>query len=307
VTFSPLISGTVPHHDKYSSRQGSPIVRVLQHHHAATSDAGLARLTNPDQQASTTYVIMSDGSILGQVPEEFRPWTSGSFEADAGSITIEVQNSSGQVNGNDSDPNSWKVSAAAYNSIIALLADVARRYGWGGVTASNYRGHREFSSTACPGGYLWSLMDNTRAAAQATFDGGTITTQGTITPKEWYEMALDAQVKTDIFDAVWGSPGTPLIFNNELQREEYPRTTLGAMTDRIIRQHIAPMRQELAAQSAVTQNLVKALANVTGGEALDQDKLLAGIKATVIEATKLGFQASIESVTTTSTTTTAVK
>jgi hypothetical protein len=145
-------------------------------------------MTGTDQ-ASCTYVITTDGRILGHVPEEFRPWTSGSFEADGDAITIEVQNTGGQANGNDSDPASWPISAAAYNSIIALLADVARRYGWGGINASNYRGHREFSSTACPGGYLWSRMNNTRAAAQALFSGGGLAALGGTTNQEEEDVA----------------------------------------------------------------------------------------------------------------------
>jgi hypothetical protein len=172
MTFSPLISGTVPNNGKYSSRQGRSVAKVVQHHWAGTG-GGIERMSGPDQ-ASTTYLILTDGRILGHVPEEFRPWTSGSFEADSDAITIEVQNTGGQVNGNDSDPSSWPISAAAHNSIIELLADVAQRYGWGGISDSNYRGHREFSSTACPGGYLWNRMADTRAAAQALFSGGGI-------------------------------------------------------------------------------------------------------------------------------------
>ena len=203
MTFSPLISGTVPNNGKYSSREGRPISKVVQHHWAGTS-GGIERMSGPDA-ASTTYLILTDGRILGHVPEEFRPWTSGSFDADADAITIEVQNISGQVNGNDNDPSSWRVSDAAYNSIITLLVDVARRYGWASVTSSNYRGHREFSSTACPGGYLWSRMDNTRAAAQAVFSGGSFAPQGTTTPTstlEGFLMALSDQDQTELLENV---------------------------------------------------------------------------------------------------------
>lgn len=175
MTFSSLISDTIPHHGKYSSRQGSPILRLIQHHHAATGDAGINRLTDPNQQASATYVIMSDGSIYGQVPEEFRPWTSGSFEADLPAITIEVQNISGQINGNDSDPGSWQISDAAYDSIIRLLADVASRYGWGAVSEGNYQGHRQWFQTACPGGFLWARMGDIRARANVILSGGELT------------------------------------------------------------------------------------------------------------------------------------
>jgi hypothetical protein len=172
VTFSPLISGTIPHHNKYNDRQGTKIARMIQHHHAAVSDAGVKRLSDPNQQASANYVILTDGRILGQVPEEFRAWTSGGYDIDKNAITFEVQNSSGQVNGNDDDPNSWKISQAAYNSLINLIADVAKRHRLGTVSAGNYIGHRQVAQTACPGGYLWNKMAATRAAATAILNSG---------------------------------------------------------------------------------------------------------------------------------------
>ena len=177
MTFSPLISGTIPHHNKYNDRQGTKIARMIQHHHAAFTDAGVNRLEDPNAQASANYVILTDGRILGQVPEEFRAWTSGGYDIDKNAITFEVQNSSGQVNGNDNDPNSWKISNAAYNSLINLIADVAKRNRLGVVSAGNYIGHRQVGQTACPGGYLWNKMANTRAAANAILNAG-----GTIKP-----------------------------------------------------------------------------------------------------------------------------
>lgn len=74
----------------------------------------------------------------------------------------------------------------------------------------------------------------------------TITTQSAIitpAPKEWDEMAT----KAEIFEAVWGGPGVPMIYNNELGRGEYAGTVLGAMTDRIVRQQIVPLREAVAA------------------------------------------------------------
>lgn len=171
MTFSPLISGTVPHHNKYSSRNGRPISRLLQHHWAGLA-GGDARLMSPTQQASATYIIYSDGSIYGQVPEEFRPWTSSSFEADGPSVTIEVQNTSARSNGDDSHPDSWQISAKALDAIRRLLADVAKRYNWGGISEGNYQGHRQWAQTACPGGFLWTRMGQTRNVAQGYFNGG---------------------------------------------------------------------------------------------------------------------------------------
>lgn len=171
MTFSSLIAGTVPHHNKYSSRNGQSIARLLQHHWAGTA-GGDARLLDPNQQASATYIIYSDGSIYGQVPEEYRPWTSGSFDADAPAITIEVQNTAGAVNGDDSHPDSWPISNKALDAICRLLADVATRYGWGGISEGNYQGHRQWFQTACPGGYIWARMGLIRNTAQAHYNGG---------------------------------------------------------------------------------------------------------------------------------------
>lgn len=114
---------------------------------------------------------------------------------------------------------------------------------------------------------------------QEALNNGGISPQGTIT-KEWDEMAS----KEEIFEAVWGGPGVPLIHNNELGRGEYPKTILGALTDRIVRQQITPLRQEVAAQNAQITNLIAALANVSKGEAFDEAKLLAGVQAAVKSA-----------------------
>jgi len=163
MTFSSLISGTIPNHGKYNARPGK-VTRVIQHHWAGTA-GGIERLSNPTQRASATYLVLSDGKILGQVPEEFRPWTSGGTAADNPSITIECQNSTGAPD--------YRVSDAAFNAIVRLLADIAKRHGFGPLTTTTYRGHREFAATACPGPYLWPRLQSIRDAANA-LPGGTI-------------------------------------------------------------------------------------------------------------------------------------
>lgn len=187
MTFSKLISGTIPHHDKYSSRNGNPIARVLQHHHATVGEGGTNALTDPNAQKSVTYNIKSDGTIWGQVPEEYRPWTSGSAAADDPSITIEVQNVSEAVNGNDDDPSSWKISQLAYNSIVKLVADIAQRHRFADIDVTTYMGHRQVGQTACPGGFLWHRMGETRRLAKEYRASGKLGTivvpaAGTIKP-----------------------------------------------------------------------------------------------------------------------------
>lgn len=162
MTFSGLIKSTVPHHNKYTSRQGRGVTRVIVHHWAGTR-GGDSRLTNPSEDVSANYILYSDGTLVGQVPEEYRAWTSGSWEADSYSITVEIQNSA--VGGE------WPVSDKAVAKLVELIADVARRYKWGSVTRSRVRGHREFAATACPGPYLWDRLDSIAKQANAKLGG----------------------------------------------------------------------------------------------------------------------------------------
>lgn len=162
MTFSALISRTVPHHNKYASRQGRKPTRGINHHWAGMF-GGDSRLMNPNEDASANYILYSTGELVGQVPEEYRAWTSGSWEADSWSITIEIQNSS---LGPD-----WLISDAALAKLILLWADVGKRYGWGTINRDRLRGHREFAATACPGPYVWSLLPTIAAEADAVMKG----------------------------------------------------------------------------------------------------------------------------------------
>lgn len=192
MTFSSLISGTLPHHGKFSSRSGVAISRVIAHHWAGMF-GGDTRLTNPDVGASANYFIYSDGRIFGQVPEEYRAWTSGSWDADAPSITWEMQNSS---LGPD-----WQVTPAALNAAIALTADIAKRYGWGGVSSSRVRGHREFAATACPGPTVFPKLPWLAGQANAKYSGGTITPPKPATPSG----KSIAQLADEVMAGKWGN------------------------------------------------------------------------------------------------------
>lgn len=163
-TFSPLMARSVPSHGK-SNPRGTAINRVIVHHWAGTV-GGDTRLMDPNVDASVNYFIYNDGTIVGQVPEERRAWTSGGFAIDAPSITIEIQN--------ESNGGQWPISNKAYISLLHLISDIAKRYGWGGVRANNVRGHQEFVSTACPGPYVFSRMSDIVAKSDAMARGGSV-------------------------------------------------------------------------------------------------------------------------------------
>lgn len=160
--FSPL-ANRVMETGKRSSRGGTAITRAIVHHWAGTG-GGIERLVQSSDEASVHYLILSDGSLIASVPEEYRAWTSGSFEADASAITFEVQNTTTAPE--------WRVSDAAIATLTRTIADIARRYGWGSVSRDRVRGHREFYATECPGPYLYPRLGQIAADAHNLLTGG---------------------------------------------------------------------------------------------------------------------------------------
>lgn len=140
----------------YSDRK-SPVKKFTIHHAAAVAPAENVAKTfqSAARQASSNYVIGSDGSIILCVPEEFRAWTSGNEGNDTQAITVEVCNSAGAPN--------WNVSDTALEAVIKLGVDICQRYGLPGFTWTGDKNgtltiHKMFQATACPGPYLESKM-----------------------------------------------------------------------------------------------------------------------------------------------------
>ena len=157
---SPLTSQVLRPAQKWSSRRGVPVSQAVAHHWAGM-EGGIERLVYSKDLVSTNYIILSDGTLISSVPEEYRAWTSGSATADRKSITTEIQNST-------LGPE-WRVSDDAIDTYIKLLADVAKRYHWSSISRTNLKGHREFQSTACPGPYVWPLLPTIAKEANALF------------------------------------------------------------------------------------------------------------------------------------------
>ena len=112
------------------------------------------------RQASSNYGIGPDGRIGMYVEEKDASWCSSSYENDNRAVTIEVASGT-------TEP--YSVTAAAYNTLIKLVADICKRNGikkllWEGdpsligqVDKQNMTVHRWFSNQrSCPGTYLYS-------------------------------------------------------------------------------------------------------------------------------------------------------
>lgn len=153
MTYSTLINGSTPILHKCNPRTGS-IKKITPHHMAGKMSAADCAVYHRDcdRQASANYYIGNDGTIWGGVPEEYRAWTSSSWDNDNEAITIEVANSA--------TGGKWPVSDAAFNSLVKLCKDICQRYGiqlsWTGNTSGTLTCHDMFAATNCPGPYLKS-------------------------------------------------------------------------------------------------------------------------------------------------------
>lgn len=105
-------------------------------------------LKTTERQASCNYCIGSDGSVAICVPEDYRAWTSSSYENDCRAVTIECANL-------DAD---GTLSNACYQALIKLSADICKRHGfkphYDGTVNGSVTMHKQFASTSCPGNWL---------------------------------------------------------------------------------------------------------------------------------------------------------
>lgn len=130
-----------------------------------TAQQGVDYLVDTERQASVNYVVGIDG-IGAMIPEEYRAWTSSSWDNDRRAITIETA----------CDTNyPYTVNDDVLAREIDLVEDIMRRYGKTHIVwiddkdaALNYEPadnemlmtvHRWFAATACPGDYLMEKME----------------------------------------------------------------------------------------------------------------------------------------------------
>lgn len=165
---SKLASGFIESPNHYNGRSVK-VCKFTPHHVAGVMSAEqIANIfVSRARNASANYVIGNDGKIICCVDEDNGAWTSSSKWNDNQAITVEVSNS--EVGGE------WKVSDAAWNSLVNLAVDVCRRYGfrleYDGTINGSLTEHRMYIPTACPGQYLHSRMNELANIVNKILDG----------------------------------------------------------------------------------------------------------------------------------------
>ena len=151
-----------------SGWRGAPSKITIHHTAGVVSADGLGWIfADPARQASCNYGIGNDGEIICILPEEYHPWTSSNWANDEVACTLEVSNS---YAGGD-----WPIGGAAWDSMIELVADVCKRNGiepyYDGTPSATFTEHRMFASTACPGEFIHSRMQEIVKEVRAAMNG----------------------------------------------------------------------------------------------------------------------------------------
>lgn len=137
----------------YDSRDGKKITDITIHHMAGNLTVEQCGQVFQSYGRSSNYGIDSKGRVGMYVEEKNTSWANSNFASNQRSITIELAN--------DRTGGNWHVSDTAIKKCIELCVDICRRNGiaklnFTGNTNGNLTAHRMFTSTTCPGDYLYS-------------------------------------------------------------------------------------------------------------------------------------------------------
>lgn len=125
-------------------RDGATIDKIVLHHAATTSFAGIGATFQNRNIATSAHYGVSPGQVCQYVEPQNTAWAVGNWEQNKRSISIEFVNSSGAP--------SWDIADATLETGAELVANIAKYLGWKGLgVGSNVFYHSDFFPTACPG------------------------------------------------------------------------------------------------------------------------------------------------------------
>lgn len=196
MSYSPLATAKyAAHPSNYTAGrpQGAPD-HITVHHMAGVLSAAQcgAIFQREGRNGSTHYGIGNGGEIANFVDENDTAWGDSNWNSNCKTVSIETSNSS---TGGD-----WNVGEAAYNSLIKLVADIAKRNGLGHLEPGrNLCWHSMYAATSCPGNFLRARMQEIADRANAINEGEP-TPAPTPAPAKSNEELADEVIRGD-----WGN------------------------------------------------------------------------------------------------------
>lgn len=180
---SSLVNVNVPAYEgNYTKgRSGRKIEQICLHHMAGrlTAEQCGKIFQQVGRYGSSHYGIGYDGRIGQYVDESDTAWTNSNWDSNCKSVTIETS---------DND-NSWYVNDTTLNSLIKLVADIAKRNNLGTlVPGKNLTWHSMFTSTTCPGDYLRSKMQYIADEANKINCGNSVPSSNVVNVAIYYRV-----------------------------------------------------------------------------------------------------------------------
>lgn len=147
----------------YTEGRSAAVNKIVIHHMATTNYDSVPGIWK-NREASAYYGVGQDGQIRAYVDEDNTAWHAGQWAANSSSIGIEHANTTGAPD--------WGIAQATVDSSAKLVADIAKRYGFGKVVPyQNLFPHSEFIATGCPG-HLKEKLQEIADKANAINNGG---------------------------------------------------------------------------------------------------------------------------------------
>lgn len=164
---SSLVNVKVPAYTgNYTKGRTKPVRCITVHHMAGVNTAeGCGKIFQAvGRNGSSHYGIGYDGRIGLYVDEADTAWTNSNWASNCESITIETSNSA--------TGGLWPVNETTYNSLVKLVADIAKRNNLGTlIPGQNLTWHSMFTATSCPGPFLRDRMGDLASRANSINSG----------------------------------------------------------------------------------------------------------------------------------------
>lgn len=150
---STLVSRVIPaHRNNFTRGRNHPITEICIHHTGGVMHAADVGRTwqKPARHGSSHYAVEND-TVMQFVAEKDTAWCNSNWESNSRAVSIEICNESGAPE--------WRVSEASLNTLIRLVADIAKRNGIKHLErGKNLTWHSMYTATACPGPYLYGKI-----------------------------------------------------------------------------------------------------------------------------------------------------
>ena len=179
------------------------ILNLIPHHIAGnlTVEACCALFAKDSRDASSTYIIGSDGRVGMACEEKDRPWTTGN-QIDHYSVTFEVADDIIDKNGKG-----WHSSEKALKSLVLLCVDICKRNNidkvvYTGNKNGNLLMHKWYQNTDCPGDYLESKFPWIASEVNKILAGGTYESAKDVSTESYRPESKGYLIKGDYGQAV---------------------------------------------------------------------------------------------------------